>query len=485
MRDFDGLAQLAVRLPWVGKGELELVDSLALPGLERPLWLLFGRAGGGLHAFAVCVQADGTLVDVTAERAYQSDFLAQLARQSCLRASAGGQIVYQGAGDCDFRHPEIVVADRGGSSNCVTRLRLGAVTAMHKVYRKLDPANHELDASRCLGAGSEPLSPRFLGGYWYVDTQGVRYPMGVLTEFFEGRGLHADLSASIRAMYRSLREPGAEGKLGELVSRHLGPLLGDLVGWRAFLGACHSRFDQHFGTGTRHAPAFDWNSWCDAARARIAGLRPQVLADDLLPAAQAQRIAHILDGVEHEVFSPSRDEATRLVASACHGDLHLSHLMWRTGASTERRLIDLSPLAASAEDPAYRNSSKLLDWAAIERAIEYFCLDETALELTLDAGVDQERTMQRLMLARLDPRRYRVSDRAPGPVARARAAFAEWHGAVLVALCGTHANGLARNRFYCARLLQELEYNYAYRRPYYRCIDLAFLVHHFSHLDRG
>lgn len=425
-----------------GSDVLVICDALELDGLARPAWLLLARAGDALY-FCPVAHDGAAWRDIAATAFYQRDVMGWLQRRASVATAMGGRIEFDSA--MAFSCCELLRADAGGSSNTVSQVALGGVTAMHKVYRKLAPQERELDATERVDRAVPGLVPRCLGGYRYRDAgagadAGV-HALGLLTEYVEGHGLHQDLSASIRSLW-PLAHAG----------QHCAALLPALRGWRVFIERLHAAMAL-----VLPAPAaFDMAGLCADARTRIARIAPQLAHDPLLAPPLRERLLRLLDAVERQVLVPSA-----LQAAPCHGDLHLSHMLW--DGRENRRIIDLSPPPSG---------HPLQDWVAIERALEYFCLDECALELAPHAQLTQEATMQALL------------DGLPAnaAIAARMQAMTDWHRAVRSALCGEHLAGPAHASTYCARLLQELDYNYSHRRPYYRCIDFYFLAQHFSPL---
>lgn len=477
------LDAMADASPWYdGAGGLRIVDYLDVADLSAPLWLLLARDGGArLYFFAVTPDGPLTIKDATATPLYQRELLAWLAARGAVPAAQGGQIVFRGPSPAALAGGRMVDSGHGESSNQVCRLDAGGLALMHKVYRRPATDNHEAQACLQLGRlisslpSASPLVPRHVADYLYVDGEGREYPLGLLSEYVDGQGLHADLSVSLRTLWPLAQSP--DGGCAALVARHCAALLPELAGWREFLRQGHQAMTQAFAaTPACAAPPFALAAYCADARARLARLRPLVDADPLLSEAHAHQVHALFDRLEQQHF---RATDGTLPASACHGDLHLSHLLWRRAedgpegqGQALRKLIDMSPPAVNMADPAFRNGSALLDWVALERALDYVCLDEAALALTPHAGLSQNQTMHRMLLTRLDDMHADAADEAG---ARLLAACAHWHGAVTRALCGTGAADADRSRFYYGRLLQELEYNYGHRRSYYRCIDLFCL----------
>ena len=380
--------------------------------------------------------------DAAASPLYQREALAWLQRRGRVATAGGGHIVFDSP--LALERATVLQRDAGGSSNCVTRIAVDGAVAMHKVYRRLSEHNHELAATRALDGAAGAV--RCLGGYRYERADGAVFALGLLTEYVEGEGVYAPLSRDIRAFWTGEGGPSPA-------------LLDTLGGWGAFLEGLHAALAARFLPSA--APAFDMRAWRDTMRARIDWILPRVLDDAALEPARARRLAGLLarlDGVAADAPPPP--------AAVCHGDLHLSHLLREPGGA--RRVIDLSPPALDPAAPAFRSGTTLCDWVALERALDYVFLDEAALALSGPGREEQEATMAGL--------------HAPaGPEqARRLAAGLRWHAAVRAALCGRHLGHPAWAPLYLGRLLQELEYNYRHRRPYYRCIDWFFLERHFS-----
>ena len=418
-----------------------MVDEVAIDGLSAPVRIGIASASGALRFFAVSGSGD-----VLAEPLFQQEVLGRLI--ACGRLpTRHGVIEFEAAAMLPALPWRLVTGDSGSSSNCVSRLVAGAVPLVHKVYRQLAPANLELDASMRLDQAAPGVLARCLGGYRYVGANGEQLVLGLVTEYVQGEGVHAAMSRDLRALWR--------GDVCQ-VDPHL---LDQLTGWREFLGRFHDTIERTFGGGAA-APAFDLAAFCADARARLGRLRSRLHGDPLLGLQTTSRVAQLFDQLESECFAAGA--ATDLRASACHGDLHLSHLLSQA-EDTQRRLIDFSPLALTADDARFRASSQLLDWAALERALDYFFLDEAALALSQHTGQDQQLAMQGLIGA--------------GAPLLERAG--QWRTQVRAALCGPQRASAAQRRFYYSRLLQELEYNYDYQRPYYRCIDFCSLIEQF------
>lgn len=473
------LQSLAHRTGWLPfDSDLKVVDGGWVDGLPEPLWVGLAQAPGlpTQTYFLALAQRDGSWHDVSATPLYQRDFVRLLARQGRV-ALARGAIVFEASGPLPWAGLQLRVADLGGSSNCVSQLDVGGLRAMHKVFRKLSGTDYEVSACRLLQDAESPTIPRHLGAYQYVAPDGASLSLGVLNELFEGHGLHADLSSNLRALWRLADDLATPG-----VDSHLAQLRPELLRWRAFLERFHSALDRSLGLREGpDAPDFDMAGFGTQVRQRLGRLEPLVRADPLLGAVQAERLAELLVTVGHVLFDPASLRESTLKASGCHGDLHLSHLLWRgQGDEAERRLIDISPLATRADQAAFRCSHRLMDWVALARALDYFFLDESTFELKRLTGVSSSAAMQQQLLAELGTVRpglvsdWQVAVERMGPLGRA------WREQVQQALCGDPGPGRAWQQFYFARLLQELDYNYAHRRAHFRCIDFHSLLRTFK-----
>lgn len=471
------LQSLVHRSGWLPReGELRVLDGAWISGLPEPLWVGLAQASGAERrtCFVAVGQRDGGCHDATPWPLYQRHFLQRLARERRVPL-AHGALVFDAQLPLPWAELELRTADLGASTNCVSQILVDGRGAVHKVFRHLGAADHELSACRQLQDEAEPSLPRFLGAYHYVDAQGAAHPVGLLNEFFVGRGLHVDLSLNLRALWQAL-DDGA----GLSLDTHVAALLPELVQWRHFLDRFHDRLDRAAGLGVTHAaPAFDCAHHAARVRERLGRLLPQLHTDPLLGPAAARRLGDLLATVGHALFDDAAVQDGSLRAGACHGDLHLSHLLWRRlPEGAERRLIDLSPPALRAGDEAMRCSHRLMDWAALARALDYFYLDELTLEMKRRTGASSATSMQQQLMALLEPQGVPALD--DPCVQQAAALGAAWRQRVEQALCGDAARSRAWQQFYFARLLHELDYNYVHRRPHFRCIDFHSLLRTFD-----
>jgi len=437
-------------------GELALIDGVWVEGLSAPLWVGLAQAQADTRWFLSLSSGAQGWEEASASTLFHAEFLPQLARQGVLPLSGGGRIVFEPQG-LDLQGLSLRGADLGSSSNGVSRVDVGGLEAVHKVFRRLDEAQHEAAVGARLQALQEPLLPRLLGAYHYQAPNGQRLSLGLLSEYFAGEGVHAVLSRSLRALWRGAPQ---EPDLPQL-----------LQGWQDCLGGFHTRLDQALGRATEEAqaPRFDLARHAAQVQARLQRLLPQVQSDTLLSPPQARHLADLLASAGHVLVAAL--QGRELAASACHGDLHLSHLLARPepGGGWQRRLVDVSPLAERADAPAFRCSHRLMDWVALARALDYFYLDEFTFELKRRLGCSSALAMQQQLLARLDPQQLTPAVRAElDAVARPGAA---WRAEVQQALCGAAAAEPGWELFYFGRLLQELDYNYQHRRAHFRCVD--------------
>jgi 1-epi-valienol-7-phosphate kinase len=475
-----------------GSDRWRIADYAGVHGLSKPLWLVLAVRNdkpGALHFFALTEDSSGPdLRNAMPLRLYQCEALKRIGTGCPIQTEQGNYIVTDANAGWKFDAADIAVPDQGSSTNHVCRLQLGEVVAMHKTYRQVTPDCFDIEASRCFECTPDAFVTRHLGGYRLVGSNHVPYDLGLLTEYFPGWPLSATLSTNLRSLWLALRnradDAWTSSDLRELIPQHVAGLVTEVSQWRTFLTRFHRHFDQIVHSkAAGAAPAFDFAAHHAVVRARLSRVRSNVRADDMLPRQGRDSIDRILAAIESRYFSRAVSLPDQ-PASACHGDLHLSHLLaCEQGGRKLKRLIDLSPLALHSGAAEFRRSSHWLDWAALARALEYFCLDELAMVCAMYRNCSQEEAMLHLLLNRLE-----TTCRVPistGPAAEAvrirTVALSQWHTRVLQALCtATAADDWLQ--FYIARLLHELDYNYSHDRPYYRCLDFFYLIERFRHL---
>jgi len=182
-------------------GELALIDGVWVEGLSAPLWVGLAQAQADTRWFLSLSSGPKGWEEASASALFHTEFLPQLARQGVLPLSGGGRIVFEPQG-LDLQGLSLRGADLGSSSNGVSRVDVGGLEAVHKVFRRLEEAQHEAAVGARLQALQEPLLPRLLGAYHYQAPNGQRLSLGLLSEYFAGEGVHAVLSRSLRALWR-------------------------------------------------------------------------------------------------------------------------------------------------------------------------------------------------------------------------------------------------------------------------------------------
>jgi maltokinase len=469
------LQGLVHRTGWLPfDSDLHIIDGAWIASLPEPLWVGLAHVSGPQPQifFLALAWREETWQDVSASPLYQLDFLRLLAEQGGLPLTQGA-IVFEASRQLPWRDLNLRVPDVGGSSNCVSQIALGEVKGVHKVFRRLTVTDHEVPVCKLLQTSSASTIPPHLGAYRYWNGEGTSLVLGVLNEFFDGHGLHMDLSVNLRALWREPISKAVDG-----TEAHLQTLLPELLQWRNFLHCFHLHLDQVVGLRSgSDAPIFNMAHYAARVQERLVRLAPLVRTDPLLLPQHASHLADLLTSVSQGLFQQETLHDPTLKASACHGDLHLSHLLWRhDSGGVERRLIDLSPLASRVEQEEFKCSHRLMDWVALARALDYFYLDEVTLELKHRTGVSSAAAMQHMVLAQLDPTQSELVPGWQAALATIAPLGRNWRQLVQHALYGEPKHSRVWQQFYFGRLLQELDYNYYRRRPHFRFIDFHSLL---------
>ncbi|WP_308081834.1 phosphotransferase [Streptomyces sp. NK15101] len=438
--------------------------------------------GGPAHGRLLFAPAhrDGTgrLADAQGSEGFDLACVRLMTAGGRIRTARGGHVDFRGGGPAARAVSPLPFA-QGWSSNSLSLLDIDGRPHLHKTYRSLGAEVREPELLRLLDGCAH--TPRWFGDYGYVPPGGAeRLALGVVYAYAPGSGIDTPLRANLRALWPGLtgsqasaphRAGGGAGDLEGLVRDHLAPLAAPLRTARSFLGGFHEELRTRLGRGTP-PPDYPVERALRAAEERCGALAERAGREALLPAAALDSAFGSL-AREIALLRTAFDDAGPHPAGPCHGDLHLSHLLW-----DPPRLIDISTPSTGPDDPGWAEQSPLQDLVALERALEYFGADEAAYESARLLGVDPTQTM----LASLDggaglpPRERSVLLL----VFEAADTWRRHVAGLLLAPAGSDGApagpGLPdeplRRLLYLRRLLHELDYNFAHARPYHAAIDL-------------
>ncbi|MFC7922379.1 phosphotransferase [Streptomyces cinereoruber] len=449
-----------------------------------------GPAHGRLLFAPAHADPAGRLTDAQGSEAFDLACVRLMAAGGRIPTARGGHVEFRGDGT-EARAVSSLPFAQGWSSNSLSLLDIDGRPHLHKAYRTLGTEVREPELLRLMNGSGH--TPRWFGDYGYVPPGGTgRLALGVVYTYTPGSGIDTPLRANLRALWPRLaggatdaREPGGAGGAGgpgdleELVREHLAPLAGPLRTARSFLGGFHEELRTRLGRGTP-PPDYPVERALRAAEERHRALAERARGGAGLPPAALERAFGSLAS-EIELLRTAFDTTGTYPAGPCHGDLHLSHLLW-----DPPRLIDISTPGTGPGEPGWDEQSPLQDLVALGRALEYFSADEAAYESARLLGVDATETM----LASLDggvgmpPRErsvlllvFEAADRWRRRVAGLLLTRdgAEEGGGSGAAPAG-HGQRLPDEPLcrllYLRRLLHELDYNFAHARPYHAAIDL-------------
>ncbi|MET8689306.1 phosphotransferase [Streptomyces sp. NPDC004732] len=376
-----------------------------------------------------------------------------------LRTAQGGAVEFRSAGGTA---PEVrrLPFERGWSSNALSLMEIGGVAHIHKTYRCLDDGVREPDLLRLMNGTGR--TPEWTGDYTYTDpASGTRHPLGVVYRYAPGEGIDVPLRQNLRSLWPALSRLLKDGSPESVARRHLRPLEGQLREAGRFLRGFHADLAYRLGDGTPQ-PAYPAGERLAQAEDRLAGLHDRTTADPALPGRAVRRAFRAMEAEVGALHAELARPGASWTGGPCHGDLHLSHLLWRPPA-----LIDLSTPSTAPTAPGWAAQSPLEDVVALQRGLEYFAADEAAFEAAGRLGADSLETM----LGSLDG----APHLPPAQQDELRQVFAvadHWRERVRELLLGPASGGPLRRLLYLRRLLHELAYNHAHTRPYHAAIDL-------------
>ncbi|MGW4230306.1 hypothetical protein ACWEF9_13630 [Streptomyces sp. NPDC004980] len=448
----------------------ERIDEAKLgPGATA---LIVSPVGGPAHGRPLFVpvhtDAAGRLDEAQGTSAFDLACVRRMETGGRIPTARGGHLEFRGGGTA-ARSVRPLPFDQGWSSNSLSLVDIDGRPHLHKTYRALGPDVREPELLRLMDGSGR--TPRWFGDYSYLPPgRDERFALGVVYTYAPGTGIDTPLRENLRSLWPKLLRAGADGSADALVHHHLSPLESPLEAAGRFLRAFHEDLRVRLGAGTV-PPDFPVLRSLRAAEHRAAALAERAGTEAGPPSAAvagAFRSIAVETGLLRTEFDASE---VRWSAGPCHGDLHLSHLLW-----DPPRLIDISTPSTGPDDAGWAEQSPLEDVVALHRALEYFSADEAAFESARILGVDATETM------------YGALDGAPGLPPRERAllllvfeAADLWRRRVVELLLApivsdSPADAPLRRLLYLRRLLHELDYNFAHARPYHAAIDLRHAI---------
>ncbi|MFF5391922.1 hypothetical protein ACFY5H_26850 [Streptomyces sp. NPDC013012] len=480
------------------------IDEAPL-GSDTTLFLV-SVVGGPAHGRLLFVPAHtdmtGRLADAQGSEAFDLACVRLMAAGGRIPTARGGHVEFRGGG-ATARAVSLLPFAQGWSSNSLSLLDIDGRPHLHKAYRTLGAEVREPELLRLMNGSGH--TPRWFGDYGYVPPGGAeRLALGVVYTYTPGSGIDTPLRANLRALWPRLtgdatgpREPGGaddtggSGGLDGLVREHLAPLADPLRTARSFLDGFHEELRTRLGRGTP-LPDYPIERVLRTAEERCHALAERAREGVELPPPALEKAFCSLTS-EIELLRAAFDATGTHPAGPCHGDLHLSHLLW-----DPPRLIDISTPGTGPDQPGWAEQSPLEDLVALGRALEYFSADEAAYEsarllgadstetmlASLDGGADmppRERSVLLLVFEAADRWRRQVAgllltrDGSEGPGGSNRSGGTDGSGGTGGTFAGPE-RGLPdeplRRLLYLRRLLHELDYNFAHARPYHAAIDL-------------
>ncbi|MFK4070654.1 hypothetical protein [Streptomyces sp. NPDC029674] len=462
--ELDALLRTASWMPEDGRkaDRYARVDHAVLG--SAALLLVVAAVGGPAagRRFFVPVAVRGGLQEAHSTAEFNRTAVLRTLTGGLLHTARGGTVEFRSApggpgASCEVRP---LPFEQGWSSNALSLLEIGGVAHIHKTYRCLDEGVREPDLLRLMNGTGR--TPEWAGDYTYTDpVSGTRHPLGVVYRYAPGEGIDVPLRQNLRSLWPALPRLLEKASPDEVARRHLRPLERPLRKAGQFLRGFHADLADRLGDGSPQ-PAYPVDERLAQAEDRLAELHGRTTADPALPARAVRDAFHAMDGEVAALRRGTTRPGAAWTGGPCHGDLHLSHLLWRPLA-----LIDLSTPSVAPTAPGWAAQSPLEDVVALQRGLEYFAADEAAFEAAgrLDADALE------VMFGSLDGARSFPAGRR-GELLRVFAVADSWRERVRELLLGPAADGPLRRLLYLRRLLHELAYNHAHARPYHAAIDL-------------
>ncbi|UAA39735.1 phosphotransferase [Paraneptunicella aestuarii] len=375
-----------------------------------------------------------------------------------------------------------------GSSNTLMRCATPQGEYVLKQYRIVNPRSD--NEVRVMQAVSEQdITPNVLGVIEYhsrsqLDEQGkrqgkaqVKY-LGIMTELVHGEPIHRLYSQSIRQLIADLNQgvKTPDDILPEAAK--LQPLcykIGEHT--RLF----HQHLNQSYSQQIAASEGFDVQTYLTRFKGRWRRVYQAVKQDNTLTEqVRAQVLSQLRKCAKHMLTLAHPALGKTLPVSIAHSDLHLGHVFVDLEDDYYCRIIDPSPISLDPKDAMFSTQLSLMDVVSLHRGLEYFSFDEIADAIGHWQERDTSLVADELLM---QPETLRASCPHLFPLLK------NWSGAVVRYLndgyrLNQSAHSLSMTEqeeivlyqaFYFHRLLQELDYNYAYGRQFFKICDLYYL----------
>lgn len=386
------------------------------------------------------------------------------------------------------------------SSNCLNYIEAGGRKYLHKIYKRLDSNNHEIGLFQKIARADGGI-PAMVGAYFYQDCQnGSLFPLGMVMEFLEGNSIDKELSSNIRGLWD---KPGlfAAGEAGkEMIRKHIQPLNALLEGIAKRLGRFHQVINDRLNV-RQNEEMFSLNRYLQCCRSRLERVAGLMRRDGQAGREEMDWMARLLMKYRDTLFAETQcAEISGFLPGFCHGDLHLSNLLYKYGDGSyhDVKIVDFSPRGIEIGSAHFLTQSPLQDLVAIQRGLEYFCFEEANREIAEELGIS-EALASRWQFLSLVPDSIR--DRLPdsptietmGRIRRINRIARCWNKLLFENIwsgyfkepgiesyyCRSRSHGIIVrmwNLFYLSRLLKELTYNYDYQRDDFKNVDFYYLA---------
>lgn len=471
----------------------EILDWVQIPledndKQERLYWLKINISD--THTYSVLVRRyKNKLTDAASHQGFIEQL--KLAGQAGLITEQGATIKLVGAINSEIiTHIESLQEASSNTLHCLNTHNKSAQDKKYvlKSYRLLD-ASEANEVGVLCALSSQGITPKLAGVIEYHHASGVNY-LGAITEFALGEPIHrlysrairsliAELNSSIKQISDIENETEALQPLSHKIGRHTYLFHQQLN--KAFAHQLNKNSQLKNSQFENSARGFDFSAFLIRIKGRWRSVYQAIKHDQSIADDYRENILQLLRSCAKRLLKSQHTALDKHIPiTIAHNDLHLAHVFVDTQDDYYCRIIDPSPVSLKAEDAQFSEQMALNDMVTLHRGLEYFSFDEIVDAIAHYLQADANHIAERLLiepekLAQDCPHLFPLLGGWSSQVVGHLADGYQAQTSSVEPLLTTTEQQQLYNAFYFNRLLQELDYNYAYGRQFFKLCDIYYL----------
>ncbi len=373
------------------------------------------------------------------------------------------------------------------STNCVNYQKIQGFEVVHKIYKQLRQDNQEIAIFNKI-QNRDFNVPKIFGYYIYEDSSGIQYPLGIIVEYCYGNTIDVFLNQNIRSLWEkaSLFMSRDKEKIRSIITEHLASIKPIITRFGQEILVFHKNMNQMLQTEDSNKE-FHYQGYLGDLRNKAISLLEQVNKEENISTIIQKKISEALLKIAN-IQEPNNHDYR---CSFPHGDLHMSNIICNKEQSYQLKIVDFGTKKLRLEQNVNQNVFEDIGW--IVRSLEYFVYDEVNRELSLKFHLSEEAISQ----YRFD---WNILEQKQDSPFFDMVQLIEWIGDTWKAAVTqmimqgyfeskeayqyilTHPDNFCQKKLdklwekiYLTVLMSQLEYNYNYKRDYYKQFDFYYL----------